>query len=250
MPVERVALRLRLERILDDRGEHVRDAADVGREVVEVVGAVPVLRQRLGRVVDAVGDLDGAGLRRRCGPTSAVPRTSVRNARPGRSRSPSRCRRSRRPCGSTPRSSRAARRSAGSRCPCSGTRPRGRCPAFAGVNSAPTSAGAGAVTVKLPLAATRVDRGDTRRRQCVLRAGDDQHLGRRRGSGLRPSPTPSPAATRARLNRARPRPLLPNVSPPDLDVTEGNFCKLDAIAELGRRQIRVESLIYLILQVV
>ena len=33
---------------------------------------------------------------------------------------------------------------------------------------------------------TRLDRRDTRRRQCVLRAGDDQHLGRGRRSGLGP----------------------------------------------------------------
>ena len=57
-PVEHLALRLRAERILDDRGEHVRDAADVRRVVVEAVCAVPVDGQVLRRVVDAVGDLD------------------------------------------------------------------------------------------------------------------------------------------------------------------------------------------------
>ena len=41
-PVEHLALRLRAERILDDRGEDVRDAPDVRRVVVEGVRAVPV----------------------------------------------------------------------------------------------------------------------------------------------------------------------------------------------------------------
>jgi len=45
--------------VLVDRGEHVREAADVGLEVVEAVAAGPVLGQRLARLVHAVGDLDG-----------------------------------------------------------------------------------------------------------------------------------------------------------------------------------------------
>ena len=70
--VEHGALRLRAERILDDGVEHVREAADVGREVVPAVVPVPVLGQVLRRVVDAVGDLD----RRRTGrPASAGPRS-------------------------------------------------------------------------------------------------------------------------------------------------------------------------------
>ena len=69
--VEHLALRLRAERILDDRGQHVRDAADVRREVVPAVVAVPVLGQVLRRVVDAVGDLDRRRLGRR--PRAAAP---------------------------------------------------------------------------------------------------------------------------------------------------------------------------------
>ena len=60
--VERVALRLRAERVLHDRVEDVRDPAHVGREVVEVVRPVPVLRQALARVMDAVEHLQRAGL--------------------------------------------------------------------------------------------------------------------------------------------------------------------------------------------
>jgi hypothetical protein len=40
------------------RGEHVRDAADGGGEVVPLVGPLPVLGQALAGRVDAVGDLD------------------------------------------------------------------------------------------------------------------------------------------------------------------------------------------------
>ena len=64
MPSRFLPCGLRVERVLDDRVEHVRDAADVAREVVEVVAARPVLRQRLGRVVDAVDHLHRRRLRR------------------------------------------------------------------------------------------------------------------------------------------------------------------------------------------
>ena len=63
--VEHLALRLRAERILDDRREDVRDAADVGRVVPPGVRPVPVLGQGLRRVVNAVGDLDRRRLDRR-----------------------------------------------------------------------------------------------------------------------------------------------------------------------------------------
>ena len=52
------------ERLLDDRGEDVADAADVGREVVPLLRAIPVLVVVLAGVVHAVGDLDRAALRR------------------------------------------------------------------------------------------------------------------------------------------------------------------------------------------
>ncbi len=64
-PVERRALRLRPERVLDHGREHVRDAPDVGREVVPVVVALPVEREALARVMDAVEDLHRARLQRR-----------------------------------------------------------------------------------------------------------------------------------------------------------------------------------------
>ena len=63
-PVQRRALRLRAERIFDDRREHVRIAADVRREVVPMVVALPVERKTLARVVHAVEDLHRAGLLR------------------------------------------------------------------------------------------------------------------------------------------------------------------------------------------
>ena len=81
--VQHAVVGLLRERLLDDRREHVAEAADVGREVVPAVGAVPVLAQVLARVVDAVGDLDRAELRSRSGCVARVPRTSVRNCHSG-----------------------------------------------------------------------------------------------------------------------------------------------------------------------
>ena len=80
--LEHLALRLGLERLLDDAHQHVRDAADVRVEVVVGLGALPVLREVLARVMDAVGDLDGRELR--CDASGRTRAEQSGHERPGR----------------------------------------------------------------------------------------------------------------------------------------------------------------------
>ncbi len=81
-PVEHGALGLRAERILDDRRQDVRQAGDVRLEVVPMVRAVPVERERLARVMDTVEDLHRARLQR--GPSRSAGTENVAQEVPRR----------------------------------------------------------------------------------------------------------------------------------------------------------------------